>query len=77
MALIKVKVLKPCVFDGKKLKKGDELVVHRKSSQDLVQDGSLESERVLDPRNAADKPLIDKWMAEHSKEEKPANKAKK
>ena len=78
MALIKVKVKKAVKYDGQSLKEGDEIVVHRKSSQENFRKGNFEQVgKVLDPRNADDKPLIDEWMESHSFEEKPAKKSKK
>lgn len=71
MALIKAKVLKKCAVGEDEFAVGDEVVVQRKAAQELLADGSLEQVgEVLDPKNEADKPLVDAYLEAHPVEEK-------
>lgn len=74
MALLKAKVLKDFELEGKPVKAGDDIVVQRKASLELVEQGLIETVgNPLDPRNEADRPLVEKWQAEHPTEEKITN----
>ena len=65
MALVTAKVLKDFKEGDEQFTAGQDIVIKRKEAVQHESLENLEIGRVLDPRNEADKPLVDAYLEAH------------